>query len=518
MSMISLAALLLGLILSFIIARGITRPINRGVEFAEAVASGDFDRTLDVDQEDQVGQLCKSLKKIAETIKGTVGEFDRVVSDIEHGRLDTQSDPSRFAGGFSRLIAGANRVAGSLANLINELPLVFFTVDAGLNIQFANQYTKELMQGLDVERGASCAKTFRSEACGTDRCFCRLAMDKGNASGDVQIVLNGDKLDLDINAKPLTDGRGEVVGAFEIGVNQSEIRKAQVKMVGVAANATEIADRLSVAAEQLAGQVNQITKASEVQRSRMTETATAMEEMNATVLEVARNAADASKSTSEAQAKARDGAAVVTKSVGAISHVHDSAVTLQENMHSLGQQVESIGQIINVINDIADQTNLLALNAAIEAARAGEAGRGFAVVADEVRKLAEKTLGATKEVEQSVTAIQESAVSNIKSMESALKNVKSATELSNQSGRALEEIVSLVTSSASKVEEIATASEQQSTTSEEINRAVDEVHHIIGETAEGMVNSSKAVNELMAMSKQLNELIKELQGAEAEEA
>ena len=132
--------------------------------------------------------------------------------------------------------------------------------------------------------------------------------------------------------------------------------------------------------------------------------------------------------------------------------------------------------------DIADQTNLLALNAAIEAARAGEAGRGFAVVADEVRKLAEKTMSSTTDVGNAIAAIQQSAGQSIQQVEKAVGNISEATEYSNKSGEALKEIVGMVDQTADEVLAIAAASEQQSATSEEINRSVADVNHIAAST------------------------------------
>ncbi|GHV54337.1 hypothetical protein FACS1894206_06890 [Deltaproteobacteria bacterium] len=143
----------------------------------------------------------------------------------------------------------------------------------------------------------------------------------------------------------------------------------------------------------------------EMQRARVESTASAMTEMNSTVMEVARNAGQASEQSEKTKDKANDGAELVNQVVKAINLVNKISGVLQTNMQELGAQAESIGGVMNVISDIADQTNLLALNAAIEAARAGEAGRGFAVVADEVRKLAEKTMSATQEVGGSITAI-----------------------------------------------------------------------------------------------------------------
>jgi len=279
----------------------------------------------------------------------------------------------------------------------------------------------------------------------------------------------------------------------------------------VAKNASAIADRVAGAADNLATRVEQVSHGAEMQRSRVNSTATAMEEMNTTVLEVAKNAGQASDQSEQTKHKANDGSALVNKVVQSINLVNKVASTLQTNMQELGAQAESIGGVMNVISDIADQTNLLALNAAIEAARAGEAGRGFAVVADEVRKLAEKTMSATQEVGANITAIQQSAHTNIDEVGAAAKAVAEATELANISGQALSEIVALASASSSVVASIATAAEEQSATFEEINQAVEEISKIVGETSDGMVQSSAAVQELSKMAHELNTVMGELQ-------
>jgi methyl-accepting chemotaxis protein len=235
-----------------------------------------------------------------------------------------------------------------------------------------------------------------------------------------------------------------------------------------------------------------------------------MTEMNSTVLEVARNAGHASEQAEATKSKAGDGAALVDKVVHSINLVNKVATTLQTNMQELGGQAESIGGVMNVISDIADQTNLLALNAAIEAARAGEAGRGFAVVADEVRKLAEKTMTATQEVGANITAIQQSARTNIGEVGTAAKAIAEATELANTSGQALTEIVELASLNSSVVASIATAAEEQSATSEEIHHSVDEISRIVAETAANMHQASQALHELAQMAQELNMVMEKL--------
>jgi methyl-accepting chemotaxis protein len=268
-----------------------------------------------------------------------------------------------------------------------------------------------------------------------------------------------------------------------------------------------LAENLSSASEELSAQVEQVSRGADEQRKSTEQTATSMEEMNATVLEVARSAASAAESSDHAKDNAQNGARIVQDSVKAINRVYNLTEDLRRNMGELGGQAEAIGEVMNVITDIADQTNLLALNAAIEAARAGEAGRGFAVVADEVRKLAEKTMSATKEVGEAITAIQENTKRNVGNMDQAAQAVEEATQLVNDSGDSLQKIVDNVEGAADQVRSIATASEQQSTSSEEISRAVEDISRISSETAQGMHQAEDAIQELARLAADLTRLV-----------
>jgi methyl-accepting chemotaxis protein len=291
---------------------------------------------------------------------------------------------------------------------------------------------------------------------------------------------------------------------------EARVQKLLAKMTGIAEQAADIAEQVSLAADELAAQVEEVARGTEIQNERTSETATSMEEMNATVLEVAKNASSGSESAKSTKDRAESGAEIVEKSVAAIRRVYDKSQVLKEEMTTLGNRTDDISRVIDVISDIADQTNLLALNAAIEAARAGEAGRGFAVVADEVRKLAEKTMSATKEVEQSIHGIQQSARANIESVDEAAEAVNEATELAGQSGSALREILNYADETSMQVQSIATAAEEQSAASEEINRAIEDISRITQETSDGMGQSSQAVTELAALAQKLKGLIEEM--------
>ena len=292
---------------------------------------------------------------------------------------------------------------------------------------------------------------------------------------------------------------------------KEEAERAKAEGMLQAARQLEgIVEQVTSASEELSSQIEESARGSEIQRERTSESATAMEEMNASVLEVAQNASQAAESAMDAKRNAENGGRIVADVVSSIDSVSKASSKMVSGLNELGTQAEGISQVITVITDIADQTNLLALNAAIEAARAGEAGRGFAVVADEVRKLAEKTMQATHEVEQAVHAIQAETKRNIDEMNNAANMVAKSTEYAGQAGESLETIVENVDSTADQVRAIATASEEQSAASEQINRGTEEVNRIAMETAEAMQQSMTAVADLARLSGELQNLIEEL--------
>jgi methyl-accepting chemotaxis protein len=229
--------------------------------------------------------------------------------------------------------------------------------------------------------------------------------------------------------------------------------------------------------------------------------------MHASLTAASGMAEEAARRTGDSVAESRQGMEIMHQSAEAIERVRKLSDLLRDDMSRLEVQVEGVGEIIEVINDIADQTNLLALNAAIEAARAGEAGRGFAVVADEVRKLAEKTMQATGRVEQDIAAIQEESRRNVGRTREAAEAVDRAEELVKRTSSSLERIAGLSEETASQIADIAAASREQTAEHGSINTTINEVTGLAERIAEEMDDSARAVADLAEASRRLGELI-----------
>ncbi len=275
----------------------------------------------------------------------------------------------------------------------------------------------------------------------------------------------------------------------------------------------DIVNNIASASAQLSTQIDASTVGAEEQSARMAETAAAMDEMNGTVLEVARNSGTSAEIADNTKGKALEGAEITKKCQSSMTLVKDESLKLRANMNELASHAQSINAVMGVISDIADQTNLLALNAAIEAARAGEAGRGFAVVADEVRKLAEKTIASTTDVANAINAIQQSTEINVQQVDTAVARIEEASELAVGGGEALQGILIMAEESADGIRAIATASEEQSATSDEIANSIATVSNIANDTVMAMNEASRAVALLTEQSQQLSNLMERLKNS-----
>jgi len=312
----------------------------------------------------------------------------------------------------------------------------------------------------------------------------------------MQIASEGD-LTRRINIKS-TDEMGTLASGFNGFLDNLVSMVTEIR--GTSQSVASASGEIAASAEEMATGLQE-------QETQTQQVAAAVEELSQSVTEVAGKSADATAASEESQHLAEEGGAVVHQAMEEMEGIATEVNASAQTINALGEQSEKIGEIIAVINDIADQTNLLALNAAIEAARAGEHGRGFAVVADEVRKLAERTTQATEEVSSSIQGIQSETTSAVTQIEAGSNRVGKGVELANQAGRSLETIVDGSKSMQGMVQDIAAAANQQATASDEIARAIENISSVTRQSSEGAGQAAEAASDLAHQSEQLMSLV-----------
>lgn len=284
-------------------------------------------------------------------------------------------------------------------------------------------------------------------------------------------------------------------------------KKMLGNLSGMIRQLSQNAQELVSAATEIASSSEQMSRGAKDQSDQVGQVSTAIEEMNAAISESAKNAGSVSDASKRASENASQGGLIVSET---INGMHKIAEVVRQSAGSIGQLAEAadkIGEIIDVIDDIADQTNLLALNAAIEAARAGEQGRGFAVVADEVRKLAERTGKATGQITEMIKGIQNQTSDAVTSMESGIKEVETGRQLADQAGASLNEIVTMTQEVMAMIQQIATATEEQSAAAEGVLKNIDYISTVTKETARGAEQSAAAAEELSRQADGLNRMV-----------
>lgn len=267
------------------------------------------------------------------------------------------------------------------------------------------------------------------------------------------------------------------------------------------------ADSMASASHELSASSEQMSRGVAEQSARASQIATSSAQMSQTVIDVAKNASDIASSAAETAATAKEGEAIVSKSVQEVKEIASAVAESSQLIISLGERSQQIGQIINVIKDIADQTNLLALNAAIEAARAGEQGRGFAVVADEVRKLAERTAKATSEIGGMIGAIQSEVDQAVASMGAATGRVDAGVGDVTRAGNALHKIVESVDGLQSMVQQVASATEEMSAVSETVSNDVETVATVANNNSESAKEIAASASGLARLASTLQDLV-----------
>ncbi|MEG0117319.1 MAG: methyl-accepting chemotaxis protein [Pseudomonas sp.] len=297
------------------------------------------------------------------------------------------------------------------------------------------------------------------------------------------------------------DGKDEPARLLEaLAAMQTNLRKTIEQIAGSAT-------QLGAAAEELSAVTEEASRGLQQQNNEIEQAATAVNEMTAAVEEVARNAVSTSEASNQSTHAAREGRDQVVKTVDAIQTMTHDVQNTSHMIEGLAAQGRDIGKVLDVIRAIAEQTNLLALNAAIEAARAGEAGRGFAVVADEVRALAHRTAQSTQEIEKMVAGIQNGTGEAVSSMQQSNQRTQSTLEMARAAGVALEQITQSIHQINERNLVIASASEEQAQVSREVDRNLVNIRDLATQSAAGANQTSAATHELSRLAVDLNAMV-----------
>jgi methyl-accepting chemotaxis protein len=314
--------------------------------------------------------------------------------------------------------------------------------------------------------------------------------------------------------RDMNNGSGDLTrrlplqGKDEVGKIVNEFNRFVAQLQGIVKDVAHSSTQLNKTAEGMLGVVSEAEKGIIRQQDETMHVATAMNEMSNTVQEIARNAARAAESADQADKEALQSKQVVTQTKLAINELAAEVEKATQVIHQLEAESDNIGTILDVIRDIADQTNLLALNAAIEAARAGEQGRGFAVVADEVRSLASRTQDSTQQIKTMIERLQTGANNAVTVMETGRTQAQRSVQQATQAEGSLEVITKAVGTINDMNMQIASAAEEQNSVSSEINRNIHNIGQVTEQTSQGVQESTALCGEVIKESKQLQALMK----------
>lgn len=451
------------------------KPVAKVLNQIEKFSLGDFEENLILDSNDEIGQIAKSLSRLRDSIREKIEIADRISQGDLNLTANKLSENDKLSQSFEKMIFNLN-------NLIEESNRLNKYLEEGQLSQRANT---ELISGAykDVLYGfnKSIDKIYMPIA-DSIKILERIA--RGDLTEKITQKYNGDHQKLANSINNVIDSLKSITLQTNNSVESTSL----------------VANQILLSTEQMATGVQE-------QSMQINEVSTAIEEMTRTILETTRNTINASETSNKAGIVAKEGGAIVSETIEGINRIAEIVTSGANAVEKLGHNSTQIGEIIQVIDEIADQTNLLALNAAIEAARAGEQGRGFAVVADEVRKLAERTSKATKEIASMIKLIQTETEKAVIEMQAGKQEALKGKQKAEVAGKSLKNIINETEIVSQLISQVAAASEQQSATAEEIRKNIETILDVTNESAQGIHQIVKAAEDLNKFTDDLKNVV-----------
>ena len=465
---VSIAAIVVGILVGWLISRSISRPVKSAVSFAQAIAAGDLSRTLEVKSKDEVGELTRALNKMADSLRDMIGKIR----------------------GTSELVASA---AGEISENSGQLMKSAYSQSSA-----ADETSSTMVQ---------MAASIQTVAQNADS----LAANADEVSSSIS----------ELGASSEQVAKSAESMASSVTETSATIEQMTVSIDRVAQNTEELASSVtetSSTVEQMTVSIEQVAANSQELQQVVNETSAVVGQMAASIRRAAENVAEADAVAKTAAKEGFAGQQAVQEALAAMQRVAEVIDRTAASIINLGKRSEEIGNIVKVINEIADQTNLLALNAAIEAARAGDAGRGFAVVAEEVRKLAERSVNATKEIGQVIKQVQADTNDSVKYGELASQEARASMDLSVVAGNALTNIVKSIEQTSNLMTEISSMTSEQTNASTQVIRAVEKMNQSTSVVANAAREQALGGRQIRIAVERMNSITHEVTGATREQA
>jgi methyl-accepting chemotaxis protein len=467
---------ILAALLGIFISKNINKTLKNLSRMMHEMRQGHHCEKLNISSKDELGTISLEMNQFSDYLQKSI--LSNIIK-IAEGNFSSESvlldDKDEFSQAFSKL-------TNVYINLKNETELMFQAYKDGNTdyrideIKFLGDYKKII---------GNINKTINEIVMVVRHGYAAMqSFSEGNLSARMD---------------------GEYKGNFNRYKNNiNHLGESLERMISDVSNI--IKDTTS-ATNEISSSIEEISAGAEEQSQQAVEVAGAVEEMTKTILETSKNAGSAADASKQYGDIAKEGGYAVNRTIEGMNQIAAVVKKSAGTVHELGSSSNQIGEIIQVIEDIADQTNLLALNAAIEAARAGEQGRGFAVVADEVRKLAERTTKATKEIAAMIKKIQKDTQDAVISMEEGTVQVEKGIQLADHAGSSLKQIIDGADKVVDIVMQVAAASEEQSSTSEQISKSIEAISSVTQESSVGLQQIARAAEDLNHLTRSLDSLI-----------